>query len=504
MTSVEGAPPVAAGEGAVPRRSLLGLGLGSALAIAAQRSAAAQSTAPHVQPRGSSEIGFLLSRITNGFDPVLFARAHALGYAAFLEEQLHPETIIDVRGDLIVAQFTTITATTHANYVGHYLQGRAELLRNELRTSTILRAAYSSRQLHERMVEFWTDHFNIDHNDSMNAALKTTDDREVIRKHALGNFSQLLGASARSASMGFYLGNYRNIAGSPNENYGREIMELHTLGVGNYTEADVKAVARCFTGWGFKEVTSGDFGAFLFRPQYHDNNPKVVLGHSLPAGGGLLDGEFVVRLLAQHPVTADHLALKLCRFFLSYDPPAEVVRRVAQAYMETNGDIKSMLRVVFALSSIALVPQATRPKYKRPFHLLTSILRPLKFQMTAPEQLSEALGKLGHQPFRWPTPNGYPDKLDLWASGEQARWAFASDLFGNAIPGISFDPATVFAGVPQSEIASTANLRLTGGALSPSDLAALQTFVSAYPAVTDALLRDVMVLTVSSPSFQLY
>lgn len=502
MSSVESPTPAAAEGDAVSRRSLLGLctvGAAAATAMSSQ-SAAAQSSALSVP----NDIRFLLSRITNGYDAPTLGRALALGYRAFLEEQLHPDTIPDGRGDAVVSMFPTLSRTSQDNYVNDYQQGRAEMLRTELRCATILRAAYSSRQLQERMVEFWSDHFSIDHTDSMNAVLKTQDDRDVIRRHALGNFRDLLMASARSSAMGFYLGNYRNTSTQPNENYGREIMELHTLGVGHYNEDDVKAVSRCFTGWGFKEVTTGDFGGFKFRSWLHDDTQKTVLGLAIPAGGGVAQGEIVVNLLAARPLTAQFLARKLCRFFLCYEPPQALVDAVANAYMGSGGEIKDMLRVVFAPTSIAQIPQAELVKYKRPFHLMTSILRAVRFQIAEPIRLIQQLNRLGHAPFIWPTPNGYPDRLDLWASGEQTRWSFTTDLFSNAIPGVSFDPANVFAGMPKSQLAQAANRRLTGQMLAPWDVTAIQTYVDSFPGITDALLREVMTLTASAPSFQIY
>lgn len=501
MSSVEGAEPVAAGEVGVSRRSLIGLGVGTAVALSAAREAAAQASLPPAYP---PELRFLLARITNGFDAQTHARALVLGYDAFLEEQLNPASVPDPRGDLVLSRFPSLARTAQDNFVNHYQLGAAETLRSELRNATILRAAYSARQLHERMVEFWSDHFNIDHTDSMNAVLKTKDDKEVVRQHALGNFKQLLLASARSASMGFYLGNYRNTLNQPNENYGREILELHTLGTGQYTEDDVKACARCFTGWGFKDTAAGDYGGFQFRPWLHDDTQKVLLGLTIPAGGGVTQGETVVNLLASRPQTARFLARKLARFFLCYEPSQHVVDQVANAYMATGGEIKAMLRALFRPAALATIPPAALPKYKRPFHLIASILRAVPFHHAQVDALSDQLAFLGHDPFRWPTPDGYPDRLEAWASGEQGRWAVVHALFANQVPGVSFDPANVFAGVPRSQLAATANERLAGGGLAMRDVTAIQLYADSFPNVTDALLREVMVLAASAPSFQMY
>jgi uncharacterized protein (DUF1800 family) len=172
--------------------------------------------------------------------------------------------------------------------------------------------------------------------------------------------------------------------------------------------------------------------------------------------------------------------------------------------MSSGGEIKPMLRLILAPSSVAMIAPTALPKYKRPFHLLTSILRALPIQVTQPEQLTIELQRLGHDPFRWPTPDGYPDRLEAWAAGEQTRWAFVTNLFSNAIPGLTFNPADVFAGVPKDQLVAVANRRLTGDALAVRDVMALQLYVNSFPSITDALLREVMTLAASAPSFQIY
>lgn len=503
MTQAEGLAPEIEGEPPVSRRSLLGLSLGGAAFLATARQATAQPAPPPVFTPGIADLRFLLSRITYGYDAATTARAQTLGYAAFLEEQLHPELIADTTLDAMLAPLTTLAATSQQNYDNYYVHGNGTFITSQLKTAAVLRAAFSKRQLYERMVEFWTDHFSIDQSDSSNNVLKTQDDRDVIRANALGSFPQMLRASARSASMGFYLGNYRNTAASPNENYGREILELHTLGVGNYTEADVKAVARCFTGWGYS-IAPGQLGQFEYHASLHDDTWKVVLGHPITAGGGANDGEIVLRLLSAHPATAQFLARKMCRWLLCYAPPQVVVDAVANTYLATNGDIKAMIRVILAPTSVANVSQDQLAKYKRPFHLVTSILRASSFQLSQPEQLPIELGYMGHEPFRWPSPNGYPDTFEDWGSGQLPRWTFVSKLFSNAIPGVVFTPSTVFAGVPKDQLARAANMGLAGGSISIADAYVIQRYADSFPAITDELLRDVMILTASSRSFQLY
>ncbi len=240
--------------------------------------------------------------------------------------------------------------------------GKRDALRclGELQQAKILRAALSERQLNEVMVDFWSNHFNVDIRKNDCRALKTAEDRDVIRPHVLGKFRDLLAASAKSPAMLKYLDNAENsvprersgiekaviemyvnyklgISGTglipdkegPNENYGREILELHTLGVnGGYTQKDVEEVARCFTGWG----VSGSYGTFEFKLDRHDKGAKTVLGVKIPAGGGIKDGEKVLDILARNPATARHISRKLCQRFVADDPPAALVDRAAKIF----------------------------------------------------------------------------------------------------------------------------------------------------------------------------
>ena len=234
------------------------------------------------------------------------------------------------------------------------------------------RQMFSQRQLYEVMVEFWSDHFNIHLVNGLGPTLKPEDDRQVIRAHALGNFRDLLHASAKSPSMLFYLDNFFNLASAPNENYARELMELHTLGVdGGYTENDVKEVARCFTGWSirFPGDTSGDYGTFVFLPAVHDNNAKVVLQNSITAGGGQSDGEQVLDILAAHPSTAQFIATKLCRRFISDTRTQPVIDAVAAAFTQSGGDIKTTLRALFATDAFRNTADL---KFTRPAEYLSA------------------------------------------------------------------------------------------------------------------------------------
>ena len=450
----------------------------------------------------SNELRFLFDRITNGWNDAAWTHALALGHSAWLEEQLDPASIDDSAMDSMLTSFVTLNMTSKQIYDTYVTTNTTSIPISELETAAILRGAYSKRQLLERMVEFWTDHFNVDHTDGQVQWLKTTDDRAVIRAHALGNFRDLLLASAQSGAMLYYLDNYRNFAGAPNENYAREAMELHTLGVGNYIETDVVGLARCLTGWQYYSQSQPNHGDFRFNASQHDNGSKSVLGYTIPAGGGINDGLQMIDILATHPATAAFLARKLCRFFLSYAAPQAIVDRVANAYLASGADIKITLRAVLASSSLAQVPTASRAKLKRPFYLTCSMIRACNPTITMASRFVNELALMGHQPLRWATPDGYPDTLEYWGSGVLARWTFLSKLFNGGINGTSVDVALLFAATPKSQLASKANQILCGGSLDPADVAAVQSYADAMATLNNTLRRDVLALSASSPSFQ--
>ena len=234
----------------------------------------------------------VLCRAAFGPRPGEVEQVARMGVDNWIDWQLHPEAIDDSALDAFLAsRFPTLNKGALELFQGYQPGGDPGPRRvyGELAVVALLRAAQSRRQLLEVMVEFWTDHFNIFQPDGQCKWLKTVDDREVIRKHALGKFGDLLTASAQSPAMLEYLDNRQNVKGVPNENYARELLELHTMGVdGPYEQADVLGVARCFTGWTYR-VRGGDV-EFLFLPRQHDSEAKEVLGHTIPAGGGLRHG----------------------------------------------------------------------------------------------------------------------------------------------------------------------------------------------------------------------
>jgi uncharacterized protein (DUF1800 family) len=366
----------------------------------------------------------------------------------------------------------------------------------ELAQEELLRAIYSNRQLQEEMVQFWMNHFNVFADKGADRWLITSFERDTIRPHALGKFEDLLVATAESPAMLFYLDNWLSVrpddagnrshlgraaqglgrvirpwapfglgaagsvtpqqrsgnqpAGSAqprpranrhglNENYARELMELHTLGVdGGYTQRDVIEVARCLTGWTINRPRQG--GEFRFNPGMHDPGAKRVLGHKIRAGRGMEDGLEVLHILAHHPSTAHFIALKLCRRFVADDPPPSVVESASRAFMKSDGDLRAVLKTI--LSSPEFYSEAAyRAKVKSPFELVASSLRALGADTDAGYPLIQMLARMGQPVFEYQAPTGFPDRTATWISSGTllARMNFALALASNRLPGTAVD-----------------------------------------------------------------
>ena len=374
----------------------------------------------------------------------------------------------------------------------------------ELQASRILRAVYSERQLQEVLVDFWTNHFNVFAGKGADRWLLVSYDRDTIRPHTLGKFHDLLLATAQSPAMLFYLDNFQSVSPNAqqgprlngqrgllgsllgsmrdrdrdrdarrrvdtgvergpqpapplrqrrgiNENYARELMELHTLGVdGGYTQKDVQEVARCFTGWTIFAPRGGgasvgalmgenareNAGKFFFNARVHDNGEKIVLGQKIPAGGGMKDGLLVLDILARHPSTAKFIATKLSRYFVTDNPSTALVDRVAAAFTKSDGDIRETLKAIF-FSPEFNSAEAYRAKVKRPFELVVSALRTLGAETNGSPQLHQWLARMGEPLYLYQTPNGYSDLAETWVNtgGLLERLNFGLALASNRIPG---------------------------------------------------------------------
>jgi uncharacterized protein (DUF1800 family) len=383
-------------------------------------------------------IAHALNRLSFGAVPGEYTRVRALGrsadeaFAAYVEEQLAPEKLTDDECARAVRRFETLDAPA-----GEMFEYQPQFLHREMMRAALVRAVTSRRQLYEVMVRFWSDHFNIDPSKGDCKWLKADDDRAVIRAHALGRFPELLRASVLSPAMLWYLDGRVNRRARPedrpNENHARELLELHTLGVhGGYTQRDVMEVARCLTGWTVRSEERFGKGQVGFKPKLHDDGAKEILGQRIPAGLGERDVDRVLNIIALHPATAHHLATKLCRHFIADAPPERAIRGAAGAFLDSQGDIRATLRALFRTPEF----QAARGnRLKRPFHFVASALRATDARTDAGPAVLDYLVRMGHAPFSYPTPEGYPDEASPWLGTLLWRWNFALALSENRLPG---------------------------------------------------------------------
>ena len=406
-------------------------------------------------PRPSAEIQKQFFQKTNERRLSDYERVSSLGETteeaieAYIKEQLQPDKIDDSFCDFYLQCFETLVLPR-----GELFEYQEKLLLTELTCATLMRSVLSERQLQEVMIQFWTDHFNIDQSKGDCRWLKAWDDREVIRKHALGKFPELLRASALSPAMLWYLDGRKNVKENqedrPNENYARELLELHTLGVhGGYTQDDVEQVARCLTGWRVQGRKSGNFyasdiGKVGFRKDLHDDGEKKILGRVVPAGLGKEDLDRVLDIVSQHPSTAKHIATKLCMRFIADEPPQDAVSTVAASFQRSGGDICRTLQTLFQTGQFQ---DNKGNKFKRPFNFLVSSLRATGATINRTNDswhldrhpLGKYLLRMGDAPFQYPTPDGYPQEISPWLGTLLWRWDFALKLSQNEIKGIKID-----------------------------------------------------------------
>ncbi len=442
----------------------------SALVLAAVTAVSAATV-----PTDDQTITHVLNRVAFGPRAGDVDRVRALGLERYIDQQLHPDRLPDTAMAERLASLQTIGMTSReisqkieqpfvearrdqkqnaddadTPKMPNPLQQRANSVVIELGEQKILRAVYSDRQLQEVLTDFWFNHFNVDARKGRDRFLLTEYERETIRPHVLGRFRDLLGATAKSPAMLFYLDNWmsadpngphpiasparvergpfgrrmvipraprpapqgKNAPRGLNENYARELMELHTLGVdGGYTQHDVTEVARAFTGWSIDNPRSG--GGFVFRPAIHDPGPKVILGHTIKAGGDESDGETVLDILARHPSTARFIATKLVRHFVSDDPPQALVDRAAERFRKTDGDLREVMRTIL-LSTEFLAPSAINAKVKTPFEFVVSALRQTGLDLADARPFVRTMQELGMPLYQCQPPTGYKDTADAW------------------------------------------------------------------------------------------
>ena len=406
------------------RRNFLQLGGATAL-LAAWGGPFAKSAhaGGFVLSRDDSAAYHFLNRISYGVREEDLALVNKVGIEAYLDEQLKPETIKGATHVRVspVLKLDRLKAAKMKNAAGKAQEALVQ--------GMVERAAFSPAQLLERMVEFWSDHFNIA---SVNLETDVVDfQREVIRKNALGKFHDLLIATAHHPAMLFFLNNNENVAKHPNENYARELMELHTLGVDNgYTESDVKAVARAFTGWTVKDDVKP--GGFFFRMKDHDAGPKSILGNDLPVNQGVEDGNTVLEILAGHPNTARFVCKKLCIRFVSDFPPQSLIDNLAAVWMQNQGEITPVLKALFLSPEFA---GSVGQKLRRPLDFFVGAMRLTTTDFKDFNVMQNLLSDLSQVPYNWIPPNGYPDVAAAWANtgGLLNRWNTAQTLTDSAL-----------------------------------------------------------------------
>ena len=362
------------------------------------------------------------------------------------------------------------------------LKNPEQVVVDELMQAKVVRAAYSERQLDEVMTDFWFNHFNIFVNKGADRFLVTGYERDAIRPHVLGKFEDLLVATAQSPGMMFYLDNWLSVGphsdvalniaanardrrgrlvrppgkGKPkqpsglNENYGRELMELHTLSVnGGYSQKDVTEVAKVFTGWTIERPNQG--GGFKFEPRMHEPGDKMVMGHRIKQNGEK-EGREVLHLLAHNPRTAHFISQKLAMRFVSDDPPPALVDRMTQTFLKKDGDIREVLRTMFK-SPEFWAPQTYRAKVKTPFEFVVSAVRASGAQVDDARQLVGTLNNMGMMPYGMMPPTGYSMKADTWVNSSAllGRMNFALGLASGKVHGVSVDAAQLGQGATDAE-----------------------------------------------------
>jgi uncharacterized protein (DUF1800 family) len=368
-----------------------------------------------------------------------------------------------------------------------------ELIENKLN-----RAIYSNRQLEEVLVDFWMNHFNVFNGKGLDRVLLTTFERDAIRPYVLGHFKDMLLATARHPAMLFYLDNWQSqvqredIPAPPgvrrpglNENYGRELLELHTLGVdGGYTQNDVIAVARAFSGWTIYDVNK--FGEFQFNPGVHDRKEKVILGRTIPPMGGEQDAVQVIDILAHHPSTAKFVSRKLAQRFVADDPPQALVDRMSATFTKTDGDLRAVLQTMFSSPEFLSV-DAWQAKIKSPLEMVVSAVRALNADVNDTFVLGQRIADLGEPLYGKLEPTGYPTTAAAWTNTASVlgRANFATALVGGQIPGVKMDmsrfnlkgPAAVatelLGTTPPTSLVTAIEKGIHGKEMTPSILATL-------------------------------
>ncbi|MBE9208594.1 DUF1800 domain-containing protein [Nostoc sp. LEGE 06077] len=399
----------------------------------------------------------IINRLSFGVNPGDIQKVQSLGVEGYIKQQLSPNSISEPPSlTRQLSQLDTLRLNTVEvrEYIKNSPQATPEEKKAQQRKGNkilpqavkarLLRATSSNRQLQEVMVDFWYNHFNV-HGGKGNARYWTSAyEQEAIRPYVFGRFRDLLGATAHHPAMLVYLDNAQNKGSSRrgvtpkvNENYARELMELHTLGAdGGYSQQDVITLARIFTGWGIarpNQPTNGK-SLFYFEPKFHDQSDKVFLGRTIKAGGKA-EGEEALDMLARSPATAHHISYKLAQYFVSDRPPASLVNRLSQRFLKTDGNIRAVLETLFQ-SPEFWEQKYFNAKFKTPLQYTVSAVRATGMEVTNTIPLSRNLEQLEMPLYGCRTPDGYKNTQDVWLNPEamNRRLSFATALGGGRVP----------------------------------------------------------------------
>ncbi|PSB25129.1 DUF1800 domain-containing protein [Stenomitos frigidus] len=445
----------------------------------------------------------VLNRLSFGPRPGDVQMVAKMGVDRYIQQQLAPDSIpvpqslttqlsqleaLNLTPPALLSQYEPVKAANGQKLTPDerkVLREKARVVMQQAIQARLLRATASPRQLEEVMVDFWYNHFNVFAGKGLDRILVGAYEQQAIRPYAIGRFRALLGATAHHPAMLFYLDNWQNTApGSPgargrftglNENYARELMELHTLGVeGGYSQQDVITLAKIFTGWGFRrngpptDRTTG----FYFDPKRHDASDKVFLGYRIK-GGGVEEGEKALDILAKSPATARHISYKLAQYFVADTPPKLLVDRLTKQYLSTNGDLRAVLKALFQ-SPEFWQTQYYNVKFKTPYQYVVSAVRATGIEVTNVQPLTNTLQQLGMPLYGCVTPDGYKNTQDVWLNPDAMtrRISFATTLASGRLPLQAIAP------MPLSVTPS-----LTANASSASPLAEMSS-VAPVPALT--------------------
>ena len=452
-----------------------------------------------------------------GFGPTAgdVARVAAMGVPRYLDQQLHPErTPVPALLQQQLAALTTLHETPQQLFLAFRqtkMEGKVDKAAGDMgdkkmmkvqlneplreaREAKLLRAIESPNQLEEMLVDFWYNHFNVYGEKEIDRVFIADYENKAIRPFVFDHFRDMLEATAKSPAMLYYLDQWKNVApvtGQPtvapngkkdaegiNENYAREVMELHTLGVdGGYTQKDVTELARILTGWGYgaakarqagrqldpQQVQAENHGVFYFDPAHHDNGTKLFLNHVFqPAGQA--EGEAALDMLASSPITAKHVSYELAQYFVADQPPPALVQRMAATWQRTKGDLRAVTRTMIESPEL-LDPQYRGTKYRTPFQYVAAAVRASGAPVDT-DVLLAMLKKMGELPYDCLTPDGYKSTADAWldSSATATRLNFATALGTGKLQQVHVDRAAD--GTPDKQV--------DGGLATPLDAAKIE------------------------------